>query len=82
MERLTNISQSKLRVPRKIIFIVKPRGRTGHKFSGTVLALQGSPGQPAPKQRYKRSSHIKRFHSKNYKGSLTQVRIYIEQGRS
>jgi transposase len=82
LERLTGISRSRLRRLKKNGFIVKPHGRIGTKSEKTVLSSYTDQVDSLLRSNVTNAKVIfGRLRKNGYKGSLTQVRVYIEQHR-
>ena len=82
LERRTGITRAKLRRLKANGFIILPHGNTGKKAAATVLS--GFTGVIDDLLRNNITNAVvcfDRISELGYKGSLTQVRVYIEQHR-
>ncbi|WP_057491880.1 IS21 family transposase [Streptococcus orisasini] len=80
LERRTGITRAKLRRYKKNNFIIPPHGRTGMKAETTVLTGFSGVLDDLLKNNVSNASVcFDRLCEHGYKGSLTQVRVYIEQ---
>ena len=82
LERRTGITRAKLRRYKADGFIIKPHGNTGRKAATTVLTgFTGVIDELLRKNVTNAVVCYDRLCEQGYKGSLTQVRVYIETHR-